>query len=66
VRSKPRYIGIAIARAIVSGDVQSARELARNVRSYRVCEARAIHGAIGYAAAHYGAILSFADFFAAL
>lgn len=64
-RSKPAYIGIAIARAIVAGDVDNARRLYSDAsrNSWRVCEARAIIGACRYARSAYtGCDVSFDQF----
>jgi hypothetical protein len=53
--SKPAYIGIQVARALVSGDVSRARVLANGRTCWRVCEARAILGAGRYIERMYGA-----------
>lgn len=57
------YLGTLIARKIVQGDLDMAYKLAmREIYAWRVCEARAIAGAIRYANQKYGVNIKFTDF----
>lgn len=56
-----RYIGTAVARAIVQGDVHRARLLANGRTAWRVAEVRAINGASAFAERAYGAPVGLAN-----
>ncbi len=55
MNTQPRYLGIAVARALVTGDADRARTIANGRTAWRVCEARAILGAGRHIARVYGA-----------
>mgnify|MGYP000846846927 FL=1 len=58
-----KALGIIIARAIVSGDVDLARKYAATNRiGWSVAEARAIGGACRYAQTTWGAPVAFEQF----
>jgi hypothetical protein len=58
---KAKYLGILVARLIVRGDIQSARQLRDYWPAWRVCELRAIIGACRFANARYSARLDWRD-----
>ena len=57
-----KKLGVLVARSIVAGDVQTARELARRLTSVSVAEGRAITGAIRFSNDRFGSDLSVQEF----
>lgn len=60
---RAKYLGIAIARCIVQGDVHLARTLAAiHPLGWHVAEARALYGAVRAANARFGTTLTANEF----